>query len=66
MLYWMFFLSLALVVAGFLAFGGSALESRDAARATFFVLALALVCTLLFAAFRGRGSSKRPRGPRRP
>jgi len=67
MVYWIFFLALALGVAGMLSFGGPELHSRATAtaRLSFFALALTLALSILAAFLRSHGSTRRPRGPRR-
>jgi len=65
MVYWLFFLALALGVAGMLAFGGPELHSTATARLSFFALALTFVLSILAAFLRGHGAHRRPPGPRR-
>lgn len=65
MIYWLFFLALALGVAGMLAFGGPELQSTATARLSFFALALTFVLSILAAFLRAHGTPRRPPGPRR-
>ena len=65
MVYWLFFLALALGVAGMLAFGGPELHSTATARLSFFALALTFVLSILAAFLRGHGTPRGRPGPRR-
>jgi uncharacterized membrane protein YtjA (UPF0391 family) len=65
MVYWIFFLTLALGVAGMLAFGGPELQTTATARLSFFALALTFVLSVLAAFLRSHGTSRRPPGTRR-
>ena len=65
MIYWLFFLALALGVAGMLAFGGPELHTTATARLSFFALALTFVLSILAAFLRAHAAPRRPHGPRR-
>jgi hypothetical protein len=65
MVYWIFFLALAMGVAGMLSFGGPELHSRATARLSFFALALTLALSILAAYLRSHDPTRRRPGPRR-